>query len=339
MNNKKKGICIVSALVALIAAVCAYLLFVSPFGLKDTAYVYVDEDDTMDSISAKVSEAGQPSTVLGYSLMSALKRFSTPRTGCYAIEPGMNMFRCVRNLANGRQTPVKLNVPEVRTVEDMASRLSSQLMISEDEILAALNDAALMDSLKYTKETIPCLFIPNTYEIYWNISPKALVTRMNKEKEAFWTDERKQQAKEIGMTPEEVVTLASIVESETSYGPEKATVAGLYKHRMDVDMPLQSDPTVIFAIGDFNIHRVTNEQTHFESPYNTYINKGLPPGPIRIPSIKGIDAVLHYDHNEYIYMCAKEDFSGSHNFTSSYSEHLANARRYQQALNQRGIMK
>lgn len=324
---------------AAVAACCAYLLFSSPFTIDEEAKIYVDADDTMDSLYQKVSDTGRPSTMEGFKLMSTLKRFSNPRTGCYAIEPGESMFTLVRRLANGGQTPIQLKVPEVRTVKDMAERLASQLMISADEIEQALTDSAYMDSLGYRKETIPCLFIPNTYEAYWNMSAQGLVNRLNKEKNAFWNEERLSKAKANGMTPDEVVTLASIVESETSYGPEKATVAGLYKHRLDIDMPLQSDPTVIFAIGDFNIHRVTFEQLRYQSPYNTYVNQGLPPGPIRIPSIQGIDAVLNYDHNDYLYMCAKEDFSGSHNFTNSYAVHLQNAAKYQQALNKRGIMK
>lgn len=323
----------------LVGGYMAYLLFVSPFTITKSVRIYIDRDDTVDSVHAKVAEAGKPSSMAGFSLMSTLKKYETPRTGCFAVEPGENMFTFVRRIANGMQTPVMLSVPEVRTVKDMAQRLASQLMISADEIESQLENADFIGSLGYDKHTVPCLFVPNTYEIYWNTSAENLLTRLDKEKQNFWTAERKEKAQSIGMTPEQVVTLASIVESETSYGPEKATVAGLYKHRMEIDMPLQSDPTVIFAIGDFSIHRVLNEQLRFDSPYNTYKYKGLPPGPIRIPSIQGIDAVLNYDHNDYLYMCAKEDFSGSHNFTNSYAVHLQNAAKYQRALNQRGIMK
>lgn len=329
------------AIVAVAAAVgCgAYLLFSSPFEVSDKAYVYVDRDDTMDSLRNKVQTIGNAKSMLGFDLMSTLKRFKSPRTGCYTIEPGESAFTCVRRMANGAQSPIKLTVPEVRTINDMAERLAPQLMISAEEIKEVLSDSVFMDSLGYKKETLPCLFIPNTYEAYWNMSARGLINRLHKEKISFWNNERTSKAKSIGMTPEEVVTLASIVESETSYSPEKATVAGLYKHRLDINMPLQSDPTVIFAIGDFNIRRVTFEHLRFNSPYNTYANLGLPPGPIRIPSIQGIDAVLNYDHNDYLYMCAKEDFSGSHNFTSSYAVHMQNAARYQAALNKRGIMK
>lgn len=332
---------IAGAAVVIAAAVGygAYLLFSSPFTITDKTCIYVDADDTMDSLYSKVSDAGKPASMRGFKLMSTLKRFSKPRTGCYTVEPEENMFTLVRRLANGGQSPIQLKVPEVRTVEDMVGRLAAQLMINADEIVGVLNDSEFMESLGYKKETLPCLFIPNTYEAYWNMSARGLVNRLHKEKKAFWNEDRTAKAQSIGMTPEEVVTLASIVESETSYGPEKATVAGLYKHRMEIEMPLQSDPTVIFAVGDFSIRRVLLEHLQMDSPYNTYRNLGLPPGPIRIPSIQGIDAVLNYDHNSYVYMCAKEDFSGSHNFTSSYAEHLQNAARYQQALNRRGIMK
>ena len=323
-----------------IAVGCAaYLMFSSPFTITEKHLVYIDSDDDVDSVYAKVKAEGKPSTMLAFKLMSCLKRFSKARTGCYAIEPGENMFTCVRRFANGSQTPIMFHVPEVRTVNDMIERIAPQLMISADDLRKELENSQFIDSLGYSEETLPCLFIPNTYEVYWNTSARNLILRLDKEKNAFWSGNRIKKAESIGFTPSEVVTLASIVESETSYGPEKPIVAGLYIHRLESNMPLQSDPTVIFAIGDFTIHRVTLEHLRYDSPYNTYKYEGLPPGPIRIPSVQGIDAVLDYDHNDYLYMCAKEDFSGSHNFTSSYTEHLRNAQLYQQALNHRGIFK
>ena len=332
-------ICAVVAVLALFAAYSAYSLFSSPFNISEKAYVYIDDDDDMDSVRTKIETAGNVSNMFGFTLTSYAKGFDTPKTGRFAINPGEDMFTFTRHMANGMQEPIKLTVPEVRTVEDMEQRLSRILMMSSDELAEVLNDTTFMKELGYTKENIPCVFIPNTYEVYWNITPKKLVEKLHKEKKRFWTDERRAKAKEIGFSVEEVVTLASIVESETSYNPEKATIAGLYINRLKSEMPLQSDPTVIFAIHDFSIHRVTLEQLKFESPYNTYVNLGLPPGPIRIPSIRGIDAVLNYERSNYLYMCAKEDFSGSHNFTNNYNEHLSNARRYQKALNERNIMR
>lgn len=332
-------ICALFSVGAIVAAYSAYSLFSSPFEISEKAYVYIDDDDTMDSVRAKVETEGRAGNMFGFTLTSWVKNFKTPRTGRYAITPGEDMFTFARHMANGMQEPVHLTVPQVRTVEDMEVRLGKMLMIDSAQIADVLGDSVFMDSLGYKKETVPCLFVPNTYDVYWNITPKNLILKLHNEKERFWTEERRNKAKANGFTIEEVATLASIVESETSYNPEKATIAGLYINRLRIEMPLQSDPTIIFAIHDFGIHRVTHEQLKYESPYNTYMNIGLPPGPIRIPSIFGIDAVLNYDHNDYLYMCAKEDFSGSHNFTKDYNEHMRNARRYQQALNERGITK
>lgn len=329
----------VGTLCAVVAAYGVLQLFSSPFGVTEPVCVYVDADDSIDSLRSKLESAGMVKSMVGFDMMRQLTRFEKPRTGCYEIVPGENMFNCVRKFANGRQSPVRLIVPEVRTLDDMVKRLAAQLMLDEGELHAKLSDADFIGEMGYSVETLPCMFIPNTYEIYWNVSAENLLERMDRERKAFWNDERKKKADELGMTMDEVTTLASIVESETSYGPEKPTVAGLYAHRLEIGMPLQSDPTVIFAVGDFTIRRVLSEHLKIDSPYNTYRYAGLPPGPIRIASIQGIDAVLNHDHNQYLYMCAKEDFSGSHNFTSSYAEHMLNARRYQAALNQRGIGK
>jgi len=200
-----------------------------------------------------------------------------------------------------------------------------------------LHSDTLMTRLGYDHQTFLGMFIPNTYEMYWDVSAENLVERLHKEHQTFWNEERKGKAQALGMNENQVATLASIVDSESAYNPEKPRIAGLYLNRMKKGMSLQSDPTVIFALGDFTIRRVLNKHLTIDSPYNTYKYKGLPPGPIRIPSIAGLDAVLNHEDNNYIYMCAKEDFSGSHNFAVTYSEHQANARRYVKALNERGI--
>ncbi|MCD7816338.1 MAG: endolytic transglycosylase MltG, partial [Bacteroides sp.] len=189
----------------------------------------------------------------------------------------------------------------------------------------------------YSTETLPCLFIPNTYEVYWTMTPEAFVKRMQKEHDRFWNEERKAKAQSIGLTPEEVATLASIVEEETANNAEKPMVAGLYINRLHADMPLQADPTVKFALQDFGLRRILHTHLETDSPYNTYKHTGLPPGPIRIPSIQGIESVLNYTRHNYLYMCAKEDFSGTHNFAATFSQHLANARKYQRELNRRKI--
>ena len=211
-------------------------------------------------------------------------------------------------------------------------------MLDSASLADILTDTAACAQLGYTRETVPALFIPNTYQVYWDISAEQLLERLQKENAAFWNaEQRTAKAKALGMSREEVVTLASIVDSETTNNPEKPRIAGLYLNRLKANMLLQSDPTVIFAVGDFTIRRVLRKHLDIDSPYNTYKYKGLPPGPIRIPSVVGIDAVLNHEAHNYLYMCAKEDFSGTHNFAATYAEHQQNARRYIRALDKRGI--
>lgn len=332
------SVCVLGGLA--VAGFLYYQLFTSPFQITEKSYVYVDTDDNADSVYNKVQMAGETKSMTGYNLMCTLKKYGDhPRTGRYEIEPGVNMFNFVRRLANGLQTPMRLTVPTTRTVDALVGRVSHQLMIDSTALMNEFKDPTKLKALGYTQETLPGLFIPETYEVYWNISPENLVKRFQKEHDGFWNEKRLARAKEMGMTPNEITTLASIVESESNYGPEKPTIAGLYLNRLKTGMKLQSDPTVIFALQDFSIRRVTLAQLAYDSPYNTYRYEGLPPGPIRIATPEGLKAVLNYKDSNYLYMCAKEDFSGQHNFTASYSEHMNNARRYQQALNQRGIRK
>jgi UPF0755 protein len=212
-------------------------------------------------------------------------------------------------------------------------------MIDSIDIANLLTEKSILQEYNFTKQTLPALFIPNTYQVYWNISAKDFLNRMFKEYKRFWTEERQNKAKAIGLTPIEVSILASIVEEETNNKSEKPMVAGLYINRLKKGMPLQADPTVKFAWQDFTLRRITNKHLTIDSPYNTYKIIGLPPGPIRIPSPEGIDAVLNYSKHNYLYMCAKEDFSGTHNFASTLSEHNRNARKYWDALNKRKIYK
>lgn len=341
MKSKMKKIWMVTGIclcLLLAGTGTAWLLFSTPFQLSKTVYVYIDEDDNADSVCYKVEKAGKPHTMTGFRLMARLKKYGdSPRTGRYAIQPNTCMFDLVRHMANGIQTPVSLVVPSVRTVQRMATLLSRQLMTDSASIGKLLADSAYIASMGYTRESLPCLFIPDTYEVYWNISADKLLQRMQKEKERFWDADRLAKAQADSLTPEEIVTLASIVESETNYGPEKPDVAALYLNRLRKGMKLQSDPTVKFALQQFGLRRILFEHLTFDSPYNTYKYEGLPPGPICIPTPAGIDAVLNHSSHGYLYMCAKEDFSGSHNFAVTYAEHQQNARRYQQALNKRGI--
>ena len=292
--------------------------------------IFIDRDDTMDSVKVK--------SELGWRWDLYNKVFSfRPRTGRYHVEPGTTCLQLFRLLRNGAQEPMNLVIPSARTMEKLASVLSQSLMVDSAEIAQALTDSSYCNTHGYTTATIPALFIPNTYEVYWDISVDKLVERMESENNRFWTAERKSKAEACGMTREEVATLASIVDEETANNAEKPMIAGLYINRLRLGMPLQADPTVKFAVGDFTLRRILNKHLLVESPYNTYRVTGLPPGPIRIPSIAGLDAVLNHTEHSYLYMCAKEDFSGTHNFAKNLSEHYQNACRYVRALNERGI--
>lgn len=339
MQLKTKNICIAAAATAAVLAAIAYwLLFSGVSSLKETAYIYVDTDDTPDSVRCKIDEAAAPSQLLGYRLCSTLLAYGSHiHEGRYAVAPGMGSLRLVRNLRGGRQAPVRLVIPVVHTMDDLSGRLSLVLKGDSATWAAALRDSTLLAEAGADTATAPCLFLPNTYEVYWDTTPRALLQRMSRERDAFWTKERKALASAAGLTPDEAVTLASIVEQETAAAAERPDVAGMYLNRLRQGMKLQADPTVKFALHDFALRRIMQQHLTVDSPYNTYRYEGLPPGPICIPSLSSIEAVLHHSKHPYIYMCAKEDFSGTHNFASTYAEHLQNARKYAEALNQRGI--
>lgn len=303
----------------------------------ETEYVYVRPSDTPDSVLQQLKGLTGGYVVTYWKIFNSVRPYEV-RTGRFAVEPGQSFLTIYRNLLRGIQTPVRLTIPSVRTLDRLAGVLSHKLMMDSTEVAWSFADSTVAASYGYTVATLPALFIPNTYELYWDTSFDAFMQRMQKENEAFWKrDNRDELAKQIGMSREEVITLASIVDEETANNGEKPRVAGLYMNRLHQDIPLQADPTVKFAMGNASLRRILNIHLTTDNPYNTYRYKGLPPGPIRIPSVAGIDAVLHHEHHDYIYMCAKEDFSGTHNFAKSYAEHQQNARRYQRALNARGI--
>lgn len=305
---------------------------------NETVYLYIDDDDTADSVITKLRPVASTHSVAGF---SALVRHSgyaeNIRSGRYAVNPGEGTFRIFRKLKNGQQTPLSLTIPEARTVDRLAGILSRKLMTDSTTIAKALTDPVFCARYGYDTLTVMTVFIPNTYSVYWNLSIDRLMERMKKEHDVFWNMERKRKAKTMNLTETEVATLASIIDEETANNSEKPMIAGMYYNRLKIDMPLQADPTIKFALKNFGLRRIYNKLLHIDSPYNTYKNTGLPPGPIKIASIAGIDAVLNYAKHDYLYMCAKEDFSGTHNFAATYETHLQNAARYSEALNKRGI--
>ena len=323
----------------IIFGVTAFYIFAPLSKEEETVYLYIDDNDTPDSLFNKMEEHCHDYGATAVMTLSRHFNKGTFRTGRYTITPSTNAFVLFRNLRNGKQEPLNLVISEVRTREKLADIIAPNLMMSKEELMRYLNNN---DSLAFLGAgidtcTVIALFMPYTYEVYWNISPRKLLKKMQENHKAFWNDERKAKAKALGLTPIEVQTLASIVDEETNYLPEKPTVAGMYYNRLKTDMPLQADPTVKFAMQNFALKRIYNNMLLYPSPYNTYYTTGLPPGPIRIASVAGIDAVLNLHHHDYLYMCAKDDLSGSHVFAVTYPEHLQNAAKYTAALNARGI--
>jgi UPF0755 protein len=258
-------------------------------------------------------------------------------SGKYILDSSMSNNDLIDKLRSGFQDPVKVIFNSVRTKEQLAGKISNQIEIDSVSLLGLFKNDSLITSYGFKQETFTCMFLPNTYEFWWNTSGTKFIARMNKEYLRFWNDERKQKAAALNLTPEEVITLASIVDEETYYNSEMPIVAGLYINRLRKRMHLQADPTLKFALGDFSIKRVLNVHKQIDSPYNTYKRYGLPPGPISIPSVSAIDAVLNFESHSYLYMCAQPDFSGYHNFAKTLSQHNINARNYQRALNKERI--
>lgn len=328
---KVKYITLALGIAILGAALTALLLFNAANGhLKNDVDLYIDADDNADSVITKMDAPW----ILRLFLHSDKYKL---HTGYYLIRKEQPIWRTALQLHRGQQTPVRLTIPSVRTLQQLAGVIGSKLMMDSLTIVSLLQDATICERYDKTKATMPTLFLPDTYECFWNISPEGLLQRMQREWLKYWTEERRAKASAMNLTPEEVATLASIVDEETNYAPEKPRVAGLYLNRLRRGMLLQADPTVKFAVGDFALRRILHQHLVCESPYNTYMHPGLPPGPIRVASKVGIDAVLNAERHNYIYMCAKEDFSGAHNFAASYTEHQANAKRYTRELNRRGI--
>ena len=315
-----------------------YSLLESPVTSKESFRIYITPGTTQEEVIDGILANDPDAKTKGLRLWLDHRHYSgNIYTGCYTVNAGESAREVANKLSGALQPPVKLTINSGRTVDRMASLIASQLMMDSAQVSTLLTDGRYLDSVGYSPATVFCMIIPNTYEVWWNISPDALMQRLLQEKERFWNDDRKAKAGRLGMDENQVMTLASIVEEETAKAEELPVVAGLYINRLKRGMPLQADPTVIFALGGERPRRVLNTHLEIDSPYNTYRITGLPPAPIRFVNISSIDAVLNPTSHNYLYMCAKEDFSGYHNFASTLSQHNANAARYRQALNNAGI--
>ena len=302
--------------------------------------VYIPTGSDFEEVKTLLYEHGLIINRNAFELLAKKKRYNEHvKPGRYILYNGMSNLELINILNVGLQTPVKVVFNYIRTKEQLAAKVSEQIEADSASISDLLNDSAFLQQISMTPESAGMIFIPNTYEFYWNTDAKSFLNRMVTEYNKFWTKSRNEKAEKVGLSRKEVVILASIVDRETLKDMEKPAIAGVYINRLNKNWLLQADPTLIYATGDFNVRRVLNSHKEIESPYNTYKYPGLPPGPICIPSIASIDAVLNYDDHDYFYFCAKDDFSGYHTFAKTYRQHKKNAKKFQKALDARNIKK
>jgi UPF0755 protein len=300
---------------------------------KDDRVFVIPRNADFKFVQRKFHEDDVVQDLTSFAFLAKLMHYSDHvKPGRYILRANMTNIQAIRLLRAGIQEPVKITFNNVRLVNELAEKITKNLNMKPEEFEAALIQFTMNNKAGFNKDNILCMFIPNTYEVYYNTTPEELVNRMKEEFDNYWTEERKAKAQELGLSPIEVSILASIVQAESVRADEAPVIAGLYINRLKKNIPLQADPTLVFASGDFALKRVLNEHKEIDSPYNTYKYAGLPPGPINMPEIRSLNAVLDYQKSDYIYMCAKEDFSGRHNFTSSYKQHTINAAKYQKAL-------
>jgi UPF0755 protein len=300
---------------------------------KEDHVIVIPDSANFEKLQQILHEGNYVQDLISFSFLAKLMDYDKGvKSGRYTLRANMTNIEAIRYLRLGLQEPVKITFNSVRLIPDLSEKITKNLEMKPEEFEAALIDFAMTNKYGFNKDNVLCMFIPNTYEVYYNSSPKQLIERLHGEYEKFWNTERQDKAGALKLTPIEVSILASIVQAESVKRDEAPIIAGLYINRLKQGIPLQADPTLVFASGDFALKRVLNEHKLIDSPYNTYKYAGLPPGPINLPERNSLDATLDYFKSDYVYMCAKEDFSGRHNFTGDYDQHLKNAQRYQTAL-------
>ena len=332
---KKWTLWIVVAVVAAVVAGWAGWRYVTSEYSGEPRWVYlpagIDRAAVKDSLQATLGDFGSKV----YNVYDRVAPDSVVARGAYRISSGERATDVAARLFHRRQTPVNVTFHNIRTMDQLAARVGDQLELSAPQFLAACD--SVLPAAGFRRPEYIAAFFPDTYEFYWTVTPEDAVERLLSYRNRFWNDDRRARAAALGLNPVKVATVASIAEEETLSRTERATVARLYINRLRKGMKLQADPTVKFAVGDFGLRRITAAHLRTESPYNTYIHAGLPPGPIRMAERATVEATLESRPHDYLYMCAKEDFSGTHNFATDYATHSRNAARYRRALDRRGI--
>ncbi len=320
-------------------AILGYLFFASNTGhFSKKKYLFIKTGHTYEQVLQTIEDSSIVENVASFKRIAKWFHLSDNiHPGRYEIKEGMGNYTIVSLLKKGEQSVVKLVINKLRTKNDIIRKLSSQLEPDSAAWADLFSSQSFLAENGIDSYQIQSLVIPNTYEFYWNVTPQKVFAKLASHRNKFWNEERKGKAAKLNLTPAQVIIIASIVDEETNKNDEKPNIASVYINRFRIGMNLGADPTVKFAVGDFALKRILNVHTQTASPYNTYRVTGLPPGPICTPSQSSIDAVLNAADTKYLFFCAKEDFSGYHNFANNYNEHLANAKKYQSALNARNI--
>lgn len=336
----KKGILTILSILFIAIAGCGLWLYSTATARYDgdnTARIYIPAKVSDDSLHLILtSNLGDDFGDKVFSIFTLRDGVNSRAHGYYEVANGTRAWSVANRLRTGTQTPITLTFNNLRTMEQFADRVADKFDFTASVFMAAA-DSVLPEFGFNAKATFPAAFVPDSYEFYYTDSPEKIIRTLVQYRNKFWTDSRRQQAKSLNLTPIQVATVASIIEEETAKSDERGKVARLYLNRLEQGMKLQADPTVKFALKDFSIRRIKGNMLKTSSPYNTYAVNGLPPGPIRIAEKSAIDAVLNAPNHNYLYMCAKSDFSGYHDFATNYDQHLANARKYQQKLNELNI--
>lgn len=316
----------------------AYYTYAVRGAVQKSGFVDMPTGSTVSGQAALLRSEGFLKDTVDFMAMARRFGYDNPKPGHYRLEKGMTFRTLLGKLRTGNQTPVRVTFNNIRSLERLAGSVSKSIEADSASLLAAFRNASIASQYGFDRANFISMFIPDTYEFYWTVTPEEFIARMNKEYERFWgAGEREAKRKSLGLSRQEVSTLASIVIEESKYVPEQPRIAGVYINRLGKNMPLQADPTVKYAVGDPTIKRILFKHLEVESPYNTYKHTGLPPGPIYCPPKSAIDAVLGYEKHNYLYFCASPDLSGRHRFATTLAQHNANARQYAAALDRAGI--
>jgi len=329
---KKKIILCAFLLLFIIGGFIAWQVFGPTVSAPEGKYFYIKTGSDYTTVKKSLVDQKIISGIFFFDLIAKqIKYTNAVKPGRYQVKDGMSLFRLLRMLRSGSQSPVNLVITKLRTKEDLAQKIAANFESDSASFISLLNNPENLRNYKLDSNTAMTAVIPNSYSILWNTPPAKIFDKLYNEKEKFWNEERMRKARNLNMTPAQVYSMASIVEEETNKEEDKGKIASVYMNRIATGMKLEADPTVKFAMKDFGLKSIRHKHLEYESPFNTYRNYGLPPGPICTPSIKTIDAVLNAPQTNYIFFVAKPDFKGYSNFAATYEEHLIYAKAYREA--------